>query len=84
MLRRPVYFMAGFYLGGNRYHIVFEQIADFSTMATSDHANLVRTAVHAYVAVIERHCRLYPYNWFNFLDFWQVQPAGVPPAGGAA
>jgi predicted LPLAT superfamily acyltransferase len=84
ILRRPVYFMAGFYLGGNRYHIVFEQIADFSTMGTSDHANSVRAAVHEYVAAIERHCRLFPYNWFNFLDFWQVPPAGLPPVAGAA
>ena len=31
ILRRPVIFMAGLYRGGNRYHVVFEPIADFST-----------------------------------------------------
>ena len=29
-LRRPVIFMTGLYRGGNRYHAVFRQIADFS------------------------------------------------------
>jgi predicted LPLAT superfamily acyltransferase len=82
MLRRPVYFMAGFYLGGNRYHIVFEQIADFSTIGPRAGADAVSAAVREYVALVERHCRLYPYNWFNFLDFWQAQPAGAPSVSG--
>ena len=30
MLRRPVFFMTGLYLGGNRYRIHFEPLADFS------------------------------------------------------
>jgi predicted LPLAT superfamily acyltransferase len=83
MLRRPVYFMAGIYLGGNRYHIVFEQIADFSKADRGVEAHAISAAVRRYVAVVERHCRLYPYNWFNFLDFWRVQPSGMPSASGA-
>jgi len=83
MLRRPVYFMAGFYLGGNRYHIVFEQIADFSAIGPGAELSSVTAAVRQYVAVLERYCRLFPYNWFNFLNFWQVQPAGAPPVSGS-
>ena len=79
MLRRPVYFMTGLYLGSNRYHIVFEQIADFSTVAAGARAVSVSAAVHQYAAILERHCRAYPYNWFNFLDFWQIHPSAVPP-----
>ena len=80
MLRRPVYFMTGLYLGGNRYRIVFEQIADFSTLAPSDRAISVSAAVHQYAAILERHCRAFPYNWFNFLDFWQIHPSAVLPS----
>ena len=32
MLRRPVFFMSGVYLGGNRYELHFELLADFSTV----------------------------------------------------
>jgi len=78
MLRRPVYFMAGLYLGGNRYHIVFEQIADFSAVGPGARTISVSAAVRQYAAIIERHCRLFPYNWFNFLDFWQAHPSMVP------
>ena len=30
----------------------------------------IRAAVEAYVARLEAMCRAYPYNWFNFHDFW--------------
>jgi hypothetical protein len=32
MLKQPVYFMAGIYLGGNRYRVHFELLEDFSTV----------------------------------------------------
>jgi len=77
MLRRPVYFMAGLYLGGNRYHIIFEKIADFSGATTNDRKAAVSAAIQEYAAAVERCCRAYPYNWFNFFDFWQPDPAAV-------
>ena len=69
MLRRPVVFVAGVYLGDNRYELRFEQIADFS----AEHADtdaLIRATVERYVAQLEALCREAPYNWFNFFDFW--------------
>lgn len=65
MLRCRVYFMAGLYLGGNRYALHFEPIADFGASPQEPGA-----ALAAYVACLERHCRAAPYNWFNFYDFW--------------
>jgi predicted LPLAT superfamily acyltransferase len=82
MLRRPVYFMAGLYLGGNRYRIVFEQIADFSEVAPDARTGAVSAALRGYVAAVERYCRAFPYNWFNFFDFWQAHPAAPPRHGG--
>lgn len=71
MLRRPVIFMAGHYLGGNRYRIHFEPLADFAATPTGERDAAVRAAVARYAACLERHCRQAPYNWFNFFDFWQ-------------
>jgi predicted LPLAT superfamily acyltransferase len=68
LLRCRVLFMAGLYLGGNRYALRFEPIADFSAGATP--APAPEAALEAYVACLERHCRAAPYNWFNFYDFW--------------
>ena len=65
MLRCRVYFMAGLYLGGRRYAMHFEPLADFRAAPLAPEA-----ALAAYVACVERHCRAAPYNWFNFYDFW--------------
>ena len=65
MLRCRVHFMAGLYLGGNRYALRFEPLADFGAAPVAPEA-----ALAAYVACVERHCRAAPYNWFNFYDFW--------------
>jgi predicted LPLAT superfamily acyltransferase len=74
-LRRPVFFMTGLCRGGNRYHAVFDEIADFSQPAPGGREAAVREAIARYVALLELYCRSDPYNWFNFYDFWQ----GVPP-----
>jgi predicted LPLAT superfamily acyltransferase len=70
LLRRPVVFMLGLYLGGNRYHVVFEPIADFSGPGAACGADAVAQAVRRYAALLEQYCRREPYNWFNFFDFW--------------
>jgi predicted LPLAT superfamily acyltransferase len=73
ILRRPVIFMAGLYRGGNRYHVVFETIADFSKTPSGQREAEVHRAIERYAAVLDRYCRSDPYNWFNFFDFWRGQ-----------
>ena len=75
MLKRPVLFMGGLYLGGNRYAIHFERLADFSALERSGRDAAIQGAVAAYAACLERHCRTAPYNWFNFFDFWRAKDA---------
>jgi predicted LPLAT superfamily acyltransferase len=71
VLRRPVIFMAGLYRGGNRYHVVFRTLADFSQPTSGTREAAVRAAIQRYVGLLENDCRRDPYNWFNFYDFWQ-------------
>ncbi len=71
MLRRPVFFMTGLYLGGNRYQIHFEPLADFSQTPREQRDTAIRTATQHYADRLSHFCRLAPYNWFNFFDFWQ-------------
>ena len=73
MLRRPVLFMSGLYLGGNRYAIHFEPLADFSDIDRQGRNAAIEAAVTAYAACLQRHCRAAPYNWFNFFDFWRAK-----------
>jgi len=71
MLRRPVLLMAGLYLGGNRYRIHFEPLADFSQTARDERDAAIAEAQRHYAARLEHLCRTAPFNWFNFFDFWQ-------------
>jgi predicted LPLAT superfamily acyltransferase len=72
-LRRRVIFMAGLYMGGNRYEIRFEPLADFTQLDTMNREArdaAVREAVHEYARRLEQATRHAPDNWFNFHDFW--------------
>lgn len=75
LLRRRVVFMVGLYLGGNRYQINFEPLADFSNIPTGQRGAAVEAAVTRYASLLDQYCRQAPYNWFNFFDFWQVPVA---------
>jgi len=71
LLRRPVFFMAGLYHGGNRYEVRFVQLADFrGVTAPADLDPLIAEAMQRYVTLLESLCRETPFNWFNFYDFW--------------
>jgi predicted LPLAT superfamily acyltransferase len=71
MLRRPVFFMTGLYLGGNRYQIHFEPLADFSATSREMREQEIFAAQQHYADRLSHFCRVAPYNWFNFFDFWQ-------------
>jgi predicted LPLAT superfamily acyltransferase len=71
LLRRPVVFMAGVYLGGNAYELRFEPLADFRDVAPAAREARIAEAMRAYLGRLEALCRAHPYNWFNFHDFWQ-------------
>ena len=70
LLGRPVMLMLGLYLGGNRYRVVFEPLADFTAVARDERQAAVRAAIVRYASRLEHYCREHPENWFNFHDFW--------------
>ena len=78
MLRRPVIFMTGLYMGGNRYAIHFEPLADFSALASGQRDAAVHAAMARYAGLLDQYCRAAPYNWFNFFDFWPHDTAARP------
>ena len=75
VLRRPAVFMTGLYLGGKRYQIHFEALADFSALQAGQRQQAIDEAMARYVGILERHCRKTPYNWFNFFRFWHAPSA---------
>ena len=71
LLQRPIVLMFGLYHGGKRYDIHFELLADMRRLERSQRELALDRALTGYLERIEHYCRLYPYNWFNFYDFWQ-------------
>jgi predicted LPLAT superfamily acyltransferase len=71
LLRGPVLFMTGLYMGDNRYAIHFEPLMDFSSIDRGQRDAAVKTALTRYAALLDKYCRKAPYNWFNFFDFWR-------------
>lgn len=71
IMRAPVLFMAGLYLGGNRYEVYFEKLPDPQAARGTSSEAAIDGAIRAYAARIEHYCRMAPYNWFNFYDFWR-------------
>ena len=51
---------------------------EFAPLALAQAPADVAGGVARYVRALELRCRLHPFNWFNFHDFWH------DPAGGAA
>lgn len=68
LLGPPVVLMVGLFRGGNHYDIHFERLTPPRTEAPS--RDETAELISHFAARLEHYCRLAPYNWFNFFDFW--------------
>jgi len=73
--KAPVVACFGFYLGGNRYALHFELIAEHTVCARRDRDRAIDEAMTLYCQRLEHYARRHPFNWFNFYDFWQDDTA---------
>jgi predicted LPLAT superfamily acyltransferase len=71
MLKRPIALMFGIYRGGNRYEVHFERLAGLDQIVSRDRDSMTGHVLRRYAERLEHYCRIAPYNWFNFYDFWR-------------
>ena len=71
MLNRPIAVLFGLYRGGNRYDIHIERFAVPDELRGRERAAVADLLVRRYAGRLDHYCRLAPYNWFNFYDFWR-------------
>lgn len=80
-LEVPVFLVFGLYEGGRRYRMVFERFPAPDPACAGNRRQrrlqLDQSLAH-YARRLEHFARQYPYNWFNFYDFWNP---GQPDAG---
>lgn len=70
LIGRPVVLMVALYRGGNRYDLHFERLVEMPKLDRSRRDAMIREWAAQYAQRLEHYCRLAPYNWFNFYDFW--------------
>ncbi len=70
LVGRPVVLMVAIYGGGNRYDLHFERLVEMPKLERGMRDAIIRECATRYAQRLEHYCRLAPYNWFNFYDFW--------------
>ena len=68
-LGAPVVLCFGVYLGGNRYHLYFEVMAE-RIVRHRDGGKPLSEWIQVFADRLATRAREAPYNWFNFYDFW--------------
>ncbi|NBB93681.1 MAG: acyltransferase [Gammaproteobacteria bacterium] len=71
-LEVPTILVFGLYEGRRRYRLVFEPLPGPAQRAgsRSERRALLEQRVQRYADRLGHYARRYPYNWFNFYDFW--------------
>lgn len=77
LMNCPVFLIFCLRKTGRQYEVYLEHFEDenLSLPRKSRRADLHK-AIDRYVRVVEKHCGLAPYQWFNFYDFWNDRDAG--------
>lgn len=70
MLGVPVIGVFGIYTGSNQYEIHHSLLYDGQKVATDQREAVVEKLTQEYVDSIEDMLQRFPYNWFNFYDYW--------------
>ncbi len=71
LLQCPVY-TATAVRTGSKYKVSFELFAEQIILHRSCKKACIREYAHQYSRHLEKYCIEYPYQWFNFFDFWGV------------
>jgi predicted LPLAT superfamily acyltransferase len=57
--------------GDGRYEVCFEHLADPPQVAGNELDAAYHSIMQRYAERLQHYCRMAPFNWFNFYDFWQ-------------
>ena len=70
-LKVPVIVFFGIYLGGNRYRIHFDLLAEEIILNRATRQQDIQDWTQKYVDLLEQQMLTHPYNWFNFYNYWE-------------
>ena len=73
-LEVPVMLFFALRRGDRDYQIVLEEFAERIVLERSWRDAGLRAWIARFAERLETRCRAYPFNWFNFYDFWEPRP----------
>ncbi len=76
-LEVPVIIVFGLYEGRRRYRLIFEPLPELGPRPSDRRERRARLEqrIQSYADRLAHYAALYPYNWFNFHDFWTPDTA---------
>ncbi len=82
VMKVPVMLCFALYRGSGEYDVHFEAFLNGAELGKGDRNAAAAAAAQSFAARLEAYCRIAPYNWFNFFDFWAASEAtnGDSPA----
>ena len=72
ILQIPVYTLFVFKSGPKKYNVEVRNIFDGEPTSRKQRQEVITQMQQDYVAHWERLCTQYPYQWFNFYNFWKT------------
>ena len=83
LLHCPIFLIFCLRTKGRRFHVHLEPFeAERLDLPRKERQAHLRQAIDRYARIVEKHCCIAPYQWFNFYDFWDNQPAQPQAARG--
>ncbi|XQW84900.1 acyltransferase [Thalassotalea piscium] len=70
ILECPVYWLFCLKEHGH-YNVIFEHVADKLGVPRRNRDQALQEIINVYAQRLSYYANLYPYQWFNFFDFWQ-------------
>lgn len=72
LLKCPVMFAYGVRRGWRDYLMCCEPITDSVILPRAERVESMNKYIQSYTAKMEDLCLKYPYQWFNYFDFWRT------------
>ena len=71
ILKCPVLFFYAASTGTQEYEIHFEKLFDTVSISSGNREMEIKKYLDVYISRLENACCSFPYQWYNFYNFWQ-------------
>ena len=75
ILHCPIYCFFGLRAGNGFYHSYTIKLADSIILKRQQRQRDAQVYAQKYANLLAEKAQQYPYNWFNFFEFWQTPPS---------